>query len=188
MRTALTLRDQTQEAARPSAFAELALLDEVQVASPCPARWEEMTGDDRSRYCRSCERVVYNLSGMRAADALALIRQKEGSLCVRLFRRADGTILTADCPEGLRSRLDKYRRRAGLSEAVKAACPVILLALATILLANAAFACLAGFLDDDGCATMGVPAPERSPNGAIRLPPAVNPGQVAGPEAGEEKK
>src|SRR5262249_24890411 len=108
---------------------------------------------------RSCERVVYNLSGMRAAEALALIRQKEGCWGVRLLRRADGTILTADCPEGLRSRLDKYRRRAGLPGAVKAACLVILLALA-------AFAWLAGFVGGDGCATMGEPVEKDFRNGA----------------------
>jgi hypothetical protein len=35
---------------------------------------------------------------MTAAEAAALIAGREGRLCARLFRRADGTVITADCP------------------------------------------------------------------------------------------
>jgi hypothetical protein len=45
---------------------------------------------------------VYNLSGMSRVEAESLIQSKEGSLCVRFFQRADGTIITDDCPVGLR--------------------------------------------------------------------------------------
>src|SRR5262245_23373383 len=106
MKTALTVLDEVQTASPPRPTAELTLLDDIRIASPCPARWEDMTGDDRSRHCRSCNRTVYNLLGMSAAQAIALIRAKEGALCLRLFRRADGKVLTADCPEGLMARLD----------------------------------------------------------------------------------
>jgi hypothetical protein len=59
-----------------------------------------MAGDDHARHCPECDRFVYNLSALSAAGALALIREKEGDLCARFFRRADGTVLTADCPVG----------------------------------------------------------------------------------------
>ena len=77
-----------------------ALLANIRVASPCPARWADMTGDDRARFCAQCQKHVYNLSEMTAEDASDLIREKEGKLCVRFFQRADGTVLTADCPVG----------------------------------------------------------------------------------------
>lgn len=76
------------------------LLDQIKIASPCPARWAEMAGDDRARFCAQCEKHVFNLSAMTAAAAAALIREKEGKLCARLYRRRDGTVLTADCPVG----------------------------------------------------------------------------------------
>src|SRR6185503_8934132 len=76
------------------------LLTNVTVASPCSARWGHMIGDERSRYCLQCKKHVYNFSSMTAAEVTDLIRQKEGKLCARFYRRADGTMLTADCPMG----------------------------------------------------------------------------------------
>jgi hypothetical protein len=89
----------------------LSLLDDIRIASPCPARWEDMAGDDRSRHCGECDRRVYDLSAMTAEQALTLIRENEGGLCVRLYRRWDGRVLTADCPEGLRDKLMLAGRR-----------------------------------------------------------------------------
>jgi hypothetical protein len=77
------------------------LLAQVKIASPCPARWEDMAGDERSRFCLQCNKHVYNLSAMSANAAADLVRAKEGKLCARFYRRADGTMLTADCPVGL---------------------------------------------------------------------------------------
>jgi hypothetical protein len=59
-----------------------------------------MQGDERMRFCRHCAKNVYNFSAMTAAEAALLIREKEGKLCGRFYQRADGTMLTADCPVG----------------------------------------------------------------------------------------
>jgi hypothetical protein len=61
-----------------------------------------MQGDERSRHCKLCQRNVYNLSALKREEAENLVRASEGRLCVRFFRRHDGTMLTADCPVGLR--------------------------------------------------------------------------------------
>ncbi|XYH99625.1 hypothetical protein ACMHYB_07655 [Sorangium sp. So ce1128] len=82
----------------------LPLLDSLRVASPCTASWDEMAGDDRVRFCRTCEKNVYNLSEMPRDEAERLVRAAAGDLCVRLYRRADGTVLTADCPVGVNRR------------------------------------------------------------------------------------
>jgi hypothetical protein len=78
-------------------------LDDLKVAAPCSADWGAMTGGERVRFCARCELNVYNLSGMTRAEAEALITNTEGRLCVRFFRRADGTVLTENCPVGLRA-------------------------------------------------------------------------------------
>lgn len=88
------------------------LLDSLRVASPCTARWDEMAGDDRVRFCDHCERHVYNLSEVPRDEAERLVRAAAGDLCVRLYRRADGTVLTADCPVGV-----SRRRIRGLAAA-----------------------------------------------------------------------
>lgn len=84
------------------------LLERVRVATPCPANWDSMEGDERVRFCRQCELNVYNLSDMTKAEAESLVARTEGRLCGRMYRRADGTILSKDCPVGVRA----LRRRA----------------------------------------------------------------------------
>lgn len=75
-------------------------LDNVRVASPCSADWDSMYGDDEKRFCKECKLNVYNLSGMTREDAERLITNGEGRLCIRFYRRQDGTIVTQDCPVG----------------------------------------------------------------------------------------
>lgn len=78
-------------------------LDDLKIASPCAVSWDAMTGDERARSCAQCKLRVYNLSAMTRPEAERLIAEKEGRLCVRFYRRADGTVLTQDCPVGLRA-------------------------------------------------------------------------------------
>lgn len=85
----------------------LPILEDIQIATPCKADWDAMTGDDRVRFCGECSLNVYNLSAMTRDEAEALIARKEGRLCVRLFKRHDGTVITHDCPRGL----ERVRRR-----------------------------------------------------------------------------
>ncbi len=102
-------------------------LEQVRVASPCHAAWDDMSGDDRVRHCGRCEKNVYNLSGMTRAEAEALVRRTEGELCIRFYRRADGTVLTRDCPVGLAA----LRRPAYLIAALAAAFLLAALGLVT---------------------------------------------------------
>ena len=88
-------------------------LEGVRVAAPCPADWEKMVGDERMRYCGQCSLHVYNLSGMTKREAEGLVANAEGRLCVRYYRRADGSILTRNCPVGLRAVKQRVSRIAG---------------------------------------------------------------------------
>jgi len=77
-------------------------LDNLKIASPCNASWDEMKGDERARFCGECERNVYNVAELTRDEAKSLIRTKEGRVCLRLYQRQDGTVITADCPIGRR--------------------------------------------------------------------------------------
>lgn len=90
-------------------------LSHVRIAAPCRAEWERMRGNERVRFCGECSMNVYNLSNMSRKDAEALIVSAEGRLCVRYYSRADGTILTKNCPVGLQA---IKRRMSGISRAV----------------------------------------------------------------------
>lgn len=75
-------------------------LNRIKIASPCSADWNEMMGDQRKRYCGDCKLNVYNLSEMTQTEAENFVLEAEGRVCVRFYRRADGTVLTRDCPVG----------------------------------------------------------------------------------------
>jgi hypothetical protein len=80
-------------------------LDRVQVAKPCPANWADMTGDDRVRHCGSCNLDVYDISAMGRDEAQEFLASRAGAgrTCIRFFRRADGRLLSRDCPVGVRA-------------------------------------------------------------------------------------
>ncbi|MDI1241890.1 MAG: hypothetical protein PSX80_08225, partial [bacterium] len=77
-------------------------IDRMRVASPCHVDWDSMTGDDRARFCGSCDRHVYNVVGLTRPEIESLVENTEGRLCVRMYQRPDATVLTEDCPVGLR--------------------------------------------------------------------------------------
>lgn len=89
------------------------LLGRVRIATPCPADWDAMEGDERVRFCSLCKLSVYNTAEMTKAEVVALVTKTEGRVCARLYRRADGTLLTKDCPAGLRALRRRAARAAG---------------------------------------------------------------------------
>lgn len=88
-------------------------INKLRVASPCSAGWETMTGDERVRYCHSCKLNIYNIAEMTKPEVEKLIETREGRLCIRLYKRADGTVLTKDCPVGFRAYQKRIARFAG---------------------------------------------------------------------------
>lgn len=88
-------------------MANEALLEGLRIARPCPADWNRMTGSDTARYCDLCRKTVYNLSEMTREEALQTLGELEGQLCARIYRRADGTLITSDCPVGAQ----RHRRK-----------------------------------------------------------------------------
>ena len=101
---------------------DMSLLGRVRIASPCPMSWHDMEGGDQVRFCHECKLNVYNLSSMTKPEAESLIREHEGRLCVGYYQRADGTIITSNCPLGLRA-----ARKAATWLACKVAAAVVLL-------------------------------------------------------------
>jgi hypothetical protein len=76
-------------------------VQQLEVASPCYERWDNMKGDDRVRHCASCKLNVYNVRELTAGEVEELVTRSNGRVCMRLYRRWDGTVLTRDCPMGL---------------------------------------------------------------------------------------
>lgn len=92
-------------------------LANIGIAAPCQSSWDKMSGDATVRFCQECKLNVYNLSNMSTNEAEALILGKEGRVCVRFYRRQDGTILTDNCPVGLR-RIRNFGRQVAAAIAL----------------------------------------------------------------------
>ncbi|MEZ5426987.1 MAG: carboxypeptidase-like regulatory domain-containing protein [Pyrinomonadaceae bacterium] len=88
-------------------------VNKFRIASPCPVGWENMNGDARKRFCDSCQLNVYNIAEMTEAEVENLISGNKERICARLYKRADGTVLTRDCPVGVHTRRKRISRFAG---------------------------------------------------------------------------
>jgi hypothetical protein len=89
------------------------MIDNIRIASPCTANWKQMRGDDRVRHCDACNLNVYNLAAFTEAEIRALVANRKGRLCGRIYQRRDGTVLTQNCPVGLRAVTRRISRIAG---------------------------------------------------------------------------
>ena len=106
-------------------------LGSLRIAKPCQAAWEGMAGDERVRHCTLCSLNVYNFAEMTRADVRELLVRTEGRVCARLYRRADGTVLTRDCPTGLRAMRQRASRAAAALVAALCTLPAFALAART---------------------------------------------------------
>jgi hypothetical protein len=147
-------------------------LDRVTVAAPCSANWDEMIGTDRSRFCGQCKLNVYNLSGMTKREAENLIASAEGRLCIRFYRRADGTILTENCPVGLRA---LKRRMSRVASAM----------LSAILSFFAGLGLYTALDEREPVTTMGTIAAPTVMGAATVQPPRIVQGEMAVPVTGQ---
>lgn len=68
----------------------------LETAAPCSQDWAEMTGSGKQRHCVSCNKSVFNFAGMTANEIERLITESKGSLCARIMRRKDGSLVTLD--------------------------------------------------------------------------------------------
>lgn len=92
---------------------------DLPIGRPCPARWDQMAGDDQTRYCRSCHLTVHDLTARSASEAKAFLRANPGA-CVRYtYDRTTGAVLHR--PGCGTARLRLARRRFGIAALVGAA-------------------------------------------------------------------
>lgn len=73
------------------------VLDAITIPITCPVPWDSMHGDDRTRFCNKCNQNVHDVSELTRAEALRLVASGGPTPCLRLYRRQDGRVMTADC-------------------------------------------------------------------------------------------
>jgi|GEM_PF-2348185 len=100
---------------------------ELHIAEPCSADWDQMTGDDRKRFCSSCTKHVHNVSELTEGEARELLSENS-NLCVQYAFNREGKILFSDTPDPT-WRL--FRQAEGLKRLMAAAALVMPLAFAS---------------------------------------------------------
>lgn len=70
------------------------LIDSIEVPAPCPKSWDAMIGENKARFCASCEKDVHNISEMTHGEVKKLLFQSKESVCIRLEKDANGKIKT----------------------------------------------------------------------------------------------
>ena len=72
-------------------------LNSIAIPIACPVSWDAMRGDDRTRFCDKCSQNVHDVSELTRAEAIDLVTLGEKVPCLRIYRRHDGRVMTADC-------------------------------------------------------------------------------------------
>lgn len=76
-------------------------LDRLTISQPCTADWDSMAGNDQVRFCEHCNLHVNDLSRMTRSEAMRLVAESRGRLCVRYVRLPNGRTVTSDLPAKL---------------------------------------------------------------------------------------
>lgn len=90
-------------------------VDALKVYEPCTQDWEDMTGNEKVRFCSHCQLSVNNISEMTQTEAMRLVRNSSKRICVRYIKHPKTQApVFAD-------KLYKITRRAGIAAGVLSA-------------------------------------------------------------------
>lgn len=89
-------------------------LQAIKIATPCHVPITEMEDRGSFFHCHECQLNVYHFSTLSNDQIADLLNQNHERLCVGMFKREDGTIITKDCPLGLKDVGLVYRRQGFL--------------------------------------------------------------------------
>jgi hypothetical protein len=87
-------------------------IDSIEVKTPCSEDWNEMKGNDKVRFCSHCSFEVNNVSALTRKQAMRLVRDSKGGICVRFVKNP-----VTNKPV-FAEKFYKITRRAGLAAGV----------------------------------------------------------------------
>jgi hypothetical protein len=87
-------------------------IDSIEVKTPCSEDWGEMKGDEKIRFCSHCTKSVSNISAMTRKQAMRVVRDSKGEICVRFVKNPQ-----TNAPV-FAGKLYQITRRAGIAAGV----------------------------------------------------------------------
>ena len=94
----------------------LPVLHQIKINTPCPINWDEMDGNASRRFCGYCQKNVHNFEEMDAKSVGELLNS-DTSICAKIRRRSDGSIVTKATPT---LRCSWFARLGGLAASIAA--------------------------------------------------------------------
>ncbi len=73
-------------------------LNRLVIGTPCRASRDAMEGTGTERFCRECNKPVYDFGAMTPRQIEARIEASRGRVCARMTRSADGSLVTLPSP------------------------------------------------------------------------------------------
>lgn len=70
--------------------------DQLRIHTPCPRKWEELSGNGRKRFCDSCSLHVHDAAQMKREEAHRLVAESSSRVCMRIELDALGRPLYVD--------------------------------------------------------------------------------------------
>lgn len=62
--------------------------NEISIPTPCHENWENMTSEEKGRFCTVCNKTVHDFSHSNLEQINAVLQEKQGeSICVRLSKK-----------------------------------------------------------------------------------------------------
>lgn len=60
-------------------------LQNIFIPEPCSQKWENLSGHDRKRFCKSCDKFVFDFTERPAEEFFEVYRKTRGNVCVSFF-------------------------------------------------------------------------------------------------------
>lgn len=63
----------------------------------CYKRWSDLVGDEFARSCPTCEKQVFNLTGLSDGEVLRFVELHDGEVCARIHCDQQGYVVNGAC-------------------------------------------------------------------------------------------
>lgn len=80
----------------------------LQIKTPCPKTWDQLSGDNAKRFCSECSLHVHNATALTRREALELVSNANERVCMRMELDSCGAPVYRDSRSKLPGRVGRW--------------------------------------------------------------------------------